>query len=448
MPRQLAALICICLIFYLFWVDHKKGEGISSAIWIPFIWMFLAGSRYVSQWLNLDTPDIAAEAILKGNPVNSIVFALLIIGGVLILYQRKIKWHLFFTQNAWTWLYFVFGAISILWSDYPFVSSKRWVKAIGNVIMVLIILTEGRPYEALGTILRRLSFLLLPLSVLFIKYFPDLGRSYHMGKPMYTGVALQKNGLGQICLLFGIYFSWEFLFNRWKNIGTNKKFHYSIYFIILPMIVWCLYKSNSATSLVCIILAVFIFVLARQPAIIHKPLKILSISFTFIVLFVLMDLTFGLKQNIIHMLGRRPDLTTRVPMWNELLSMVKNPIVGYGFESFWLGYRWNFMKESWGISGQAHNGYIDMYLNLGVIGLFFIFAWILSGLKKVYHDILVDYPSAILRFCFIGVVALYNYTEATFYGVSNMWIIFLLGVIDIQLNNGQHKLRVEADVKN
>ena len=44
--------------------------------------------------------------------------------------------------------------------------------------MVLVILTEKRPYEAVGVILRRLAFLLLPLSVLFIRYYPDLGREY------------------------------------------------------------------------------------------------------------------------------------------------------------------------------------------------------------------------------------------------------------------------------
>ena len=44
--------------------------------------------------------------------------------------------------------------------------------------MVLVLLTERHPYEAIGITLRRLSFLLLPASVLFVRYYPDLGRGY------------------------------------------------------------------------------------------------------------------------------------------------------------------------------------------------------------------------------------------------------------------------------
>lgn len=431
MPPQLAALIFILLILYLFWMDRKKTEGVSSAIWIPFIWMFLAGSRYVSQWLDLGAPAMSADAILEGSPIDRAVFTLLIIAGVLILRQRRINWNALFTQNAWIWLYFVFGAVSFLWSDYPFVSFKRWIKAIGNVIMVLVILTEEHPYEAIGVILRRLAFLLLPLSVLFIKYYPDLGRGYHMGKPMFTGVAGTKNGLGVICLLSAIYFSWNMLISRSEGNASGQSLHYSIYLIIIPMIAWLLYMANSATSLACMVVAVCLFVVGRQPVVVREPRRILAIGIACIVLFGIMELTFDVKDTVITMLGRRPDLTTRVPMWEDLLSMVRNPIVGFGYESFWLGARRQYMVEHWGIVCQAHNGYLEMYLNMGLIGLLFVVGWIISGLKKVQRYLYINYPAAILRLCFIVVVSLFNYTEATFFGVSSLWVLFFLGIIDV-----------------
>ena len=431
MPRQLALFICILLILYLFWMDRKKTEGVSSAIWIPFIWMFLAGSRYVSQWLDLGAPAMSADAILEGSPIDRAVFTLLIIAGVLILRQRRINWNALFTQNAWIWLYFVFGAVSFLWSDYPFVSFKRWIKAIGNVIMVLVILTEEHPYEAIGVILRRLAFLLLPLSVLFIKYYPDLGRGYHMGKPMFTGVAGTKNGLGVICLLSAIYFSWNMLISRSEGNASGQSLHYSIYLIIIPMIAWLLYMANSATSLACMVVAVCLFVVGRQPVVVREPRRILAIGIACIVLFGIMELTFDVKDTVITMLGRRPDLTTRVPMWEDLLSMVRNPIVGFGYESFWLGARRQYMVEHWGIVCQAHNGYLEMYLNMGLIGLLFVVGWIISGLKKVQRYLYINYPAAILRLCFIVVVSLFNYTEATFFGVSSLWVLFFLGIIDV-----------------
>jgi exopolysaccharide production protein ExoQ len=109
------------------------------------------------------------------------------------------------------------------------------------------------------------------------------------------------------------------------------------------------------------------------------------------------------------------------------------------YESFWLGDRQEIVRAKWGIAISAHNGYLDMYLNLGLIGLFFVVCWILSGLRKVARHLVIDYAAAMLRLCFIVVLAFYRWTEATFYGVSIMWVIFMLATIDVpgnmRLNN-------------
>jgi hypothetical protein len=61
---------------------------------------------------------------------------------------------------------------SAAWSDERTVLMKRWVKDLGNPIMALV-----RSYEAIGVVLWRLTFLLRPLSILFITYYPGLGMS-------------------------------------------------------------------------------------------------------------------------------------------------------------------------------------------------------------------------------------------------------------------------------
>lgn len=431
MPPIIAALICILLIIHLFWVDRKNNDGVSKAIWIPLIWMLISGSRFVSYWFNLTPLDNSADSILDGSPIDRAVFTLLIISGVLILRQRSINWKLWFTSNAWIWLYFVFGAVSLLWSDYPFVAFKRLLKALGTVIMVLVILTEELPYVAIGVILKRIAFVLLPISVLFGKYYPELGRTYHFGQPLFTGVATEKNTLGLDCLLSGIYFSWNLFLGRWQVKDARQRLQYSVYFVILPMIAWLFLRANSATSLACLIAAIGIFVVGRQSAIASKPQIILPLSVALIALYGILEIAFDINDTIISILGRRPDLTTRVPMWENLLSMVGNPIVGYGYESFWLGERRTFMYEHWGITSQAHNGYLEMYLNMGLVGLFFVLGWIVSGLKKVQRHLQIDYPVAMLRFCFIIIVVLYNWTEAVFFGNTNMWLLFFLGIMDV-----------------
>ena len=79
-------------------------------------------------------------------------------------------------KNVSILLYFSFCAVSLVWSDFPFIAFKRWIKALGDVEMVLVILTEFGPLGALKRLLTRLGFLLFPLSILFIRYYPDIGR--------------------------------------------------------------------------------------------------------------------------------------------------------------------------------------------------------------------------------------------------------------------------------
>src|SRR5262249_20619080 len=113
-------------------------------LWVPLIWMFLAGSRYVSQWLSLRGPSLSAEAYSEGSPVDRIVFFSLVAIGAFILSCRDIDWGKLFAENKWLVLYLLYCLSSIFWADEPFVLFKRWIKDLGNPIMALLILTEQR----------------------------------------------------------------------------------------------------------------------------------------------------------------------------------------------------------------------------------------------------------------------------------------------------------------
>lgn len=432
MPPLLATILCFILIAYLFWVDRKPVEGVSRAVWIPFLWMFPAASRFYSQWLELgaELTTPGTEAYIEGSPLDRTVFLILMAAGVIVLILRRLNWAELITKNSVIILFFTFGAFSIFWSDYSFVAFKRWVKAFGNVVIILIILTEERPYEALGVILRRLAYLLLPLSVLFVKYYPLIGRSFHRGSPMFHGVTIQKNTLGMICLVFGIYFCWKFLSDRRREVGEKNPLHFSIYLTLLPMIAWLIYKADSATSQACLIAALFILALSQLPPLAARPRSILGVLAVLALFFGFFEFVFGIKDAVIMMLGREPHLTTRVPMWLDLLSMVKNPYIGFGFESFWLGERQEIVRETWRVTMQAHNGYLEMYLNLGLTGLLIMAAWIFSGFKSAARRLALDYHEGLLKLCIVVVVVLYNWTEATFYGVSLVWMMFFFATIE------------------
>ena len=431
MQSILATIICFIFILFLFWKDSKKSDMTSKTLWIPYIWMFLAGSRYVSAWLGVRRSIDLADAYQEGSLIDAVTFFLLIIAGIYILIKRNINWGRLLGQNKLIWFYFIYCGISIFWADYAFVSFKRYFKELGNVIMVLVILTETHPYESIALILRRLSYLLLPLSVLFVKYYPEIGRAYHMGMPMFIGVTNQKNVLGQLCLIAGIYLSWENILNRKKDDKLVKMDSIPDY-ILIGMVIWLLYKSDSATSIICLVVAVIVLYMSSMRVIAKRPGRIINLMIISVCLGLVLDATLDIKTIIIETLGRRPDLTTRVPMWQMLKEMVVNPIFGAGYMSFWSGDRFKIILANLGTEiNNAHNGYLEQYLNLGYIGVAFIGLIILSGLMNVRRYLRHDYSFCILRLCFIVTAVINNYTEASFFGINNLWILLLAVTIDM-----------------
>jgi exopolysaccharide production protein ExoQ len=429
MLPKLATAVCMLFIVYLFWTDLKRPDSRSMALWVPLAWMFLAGSRWVSSWLNLAPTMESANDYAEGSPIDRAVFFGLIVVGILILAGRKIDWQRVVINNKWIILYFLYCLASIAWTDEPTTLMKRWVKELGNPIMALVILTEPRPYVAVGTVLRRLAFLMLPLSLLFIRYYPELGRGYHAdGSPMFTGVGHQKNDLGSMCLLAGIYVFWELLQRGEKTHPAYLRQHKIVAVVLIGLLAWLLHMSDSQTSLVCLVAAVLLLLLGR---IARRPATIFGVLLCAVVAWPLAEM-FNLKELVLSFLGRDPTLTNRTAVWQTLEPFAVNPFVGAGFMSFWTGAR---LEEVWRLIGvpinQAHNGYLEQYLNLGYIGVAFIAVIVLSGLLSVWRHLNDDPAAGILRLCFIVTAVLYNYTEASFYGVNNIWLLLLAGCLEL-----------------
>jgi exopolysaccharide production protein ExoQ len=453
MTPLFATLICIFGIGYLFWMDRGKNDDVSRSVWIPLIWMLLSGSRYASQWLSLGSADGigGTELYSEGSPLDRGLFMCLILAGIWVLGMRRLYWPELFKRNAWIWLFFFYAAISIFWSDDPFLSFKRWVKGGGNLVMALVIATERRPYEALAFILRRLGFLLIPLSVLFIRFYPDIGRSYHMGSPMFTGVCFQKNSLGQLLVIMGTYFCWEFLLRRSNSAGPKKPLHPTVFPIMFLMIAWLLYMAHSATAIVCTGIGVGFLLFCRLPIMVRNPQRMLGYGLFAAVFFVTIDILFDVKGHVIRMLGRESNLTDRTPVWNMVIDIMDNPLIGVGYESFWSGSRlreiWTLMGDSSGGIIQAHNGYIEVYLNLGILGLALLVGGIICGILKVQKQLKTEYEYAALKLSFILVVVINNYTEATYKPVSYYFVLLLVAILDVQYRNTLSKQRAPKSVR-
>jgi len=439
MPPQIALLLCIIFILFLFRIDYKRKSNISIALWIPLIWMMIIGSKMVSHWLYPESSYASADDYLEGSPLDRNVFIALIVAGLFILFKRKINWVQILKNNGFIFFYFLYCGISIVWSDFPFVALKRWIKDIGNLIMVLIVLTDSHPIEAVKTMIRRCAYVLIPLSIVLYKYYPSIGREYHRwsGELMVVGVTTQKNSLGVLCMVCGLYFLWSlFVILLKRNTSINKK-EVFIHILLLVMILWLLKMANSATSLMCFITGVCILGVTRLPSVRknvkHFGVYILCALFLFIILQYSLDLVAIIIQN----LERDVTLTGRTDLWKELFAMGTNPLIGTGYDSFWLGHRMVQLWERWGWHPtEAHNGYIETYLELGLIGVFLLVGLIIVAYRKIKRELISDFEFGRFQLMFLILSLLYNYTESSFKGLQLMWFIFLLNAVKCKFFGG------------
>jgi exopolysaccharide production protein ExoQ len=206
MPPSLALLLWLVLLLALFRFDPAKAPKVSPALWIPTIWLFFMASRDPTQWLSggLADPTLSeAQALEQGDPVNRAISLGLLLLGVLVLASRSFRWGNFFARNKALTAYLVFALISVVWSDFPFPAFKKWFRDLGTYVMVMAVLSDPRPMEAFSVLLRRLGYLLIPLSVVLIKYFPGIARQYDpwTGFATYCGATTTKNMLGELCLV-------------------------------------------------------------------------------------------------------------------------------------------------------------------------------------------------------------------------------------------------------
>jgi exopolysaccharide production protein ExoQ len=436
-----ALIICFIFSLYLLYLDIKNKPNVSFAIWIPLIWLLIISSRMVNLWFAPETGaagQIDVNQISEGNLVDRNIFLILMVIGFLILLKRKISWSGILKNNIWIFLLFAYYALSIIWSDFPYVSFKRYIKAIGCLVMAMIVITEVNPLEAFKTMVRRCSYILIPLSIILIKYFPVYGRYYNRwsGELSITGVTTNKNSLGALCLVCGIVIFSDLLAYLRKQYDYADKKIVLFQLIIFIMLIWLLISCKSATSLMCFIIGIFIFLMTGVPLIKNNTKAIGYYLFAFIILFIIMEFAFNITSIILAGLGRDATLTGRTDLWNDALAMKTNPFIGVGFEAFWLGDRLAFFWDKhWMHPTEIHNGYLETYLSFGIIGVFILITVVISGYKKITNKFVSNFKHARLFFTYYVIILIFNITESAFQPMHLIGFIFLLTVIDYNFSN-------------
>jgi exopolysaccharide production protein ExoQ len=432
LPPTVASWLTIGFIIFLFRRDIREKPDVSGALWLPLIWLVLISSRSFSAWLNIFGLHVSgAASVEEGSPLDAYFYLALATAGFCVLNKRRVRLSEIVRNNGWLIAFLLYCFIAIAWSDFPFVAFKRWIKIFGHPIMALIVLTELDPEEALTRLMKRCAYVVVPVSILFIKFYPPLGRSYDpwTGLQMTNGIAENKNMLGADCLILGYFFFW-YLLQTWKTErSTWRRKELRLIAGFLIGIWWLLSHAHSATSSASLFLGVLVvmFVGIRS---INKSF-VGTYLLAALVLIVAAELAFGISGHFSEALGRGSGLSGRTLLWTSLLELHTNPILGTGFESFWLGERLEKLEGIfYFIPNEAHNGYLETYLDLGLIGVILVIGFFVVTFRKIRLHLFRNFEWGRYRLGFLAMVALYNWTEAAFGTYNAIWFVFYIVAMD------------------
>ncbi len=340
-------------------------------------------------------------------------------------------------RPALLWLLPLLAMLSVLWSDAPTVSFRRAAALLGSSVFGLYLATR----YPLRTLLR----LLLAVSVIAI------GLSFLVGiaLPAYAideigawqGVFGQKNQLGQFMALSAVLWL--------LYVVSVKRHRFLIGFGVLSVVLVIL--SKSATALVLLVTLAAVLILVR----LWRLHYTIALPILTIVAMVSGYIIVGVASNpggVTNVLGKDSGLTGRTQLWSLVWQMIRaRSWFGYGYGGFWLGFQ-GPSAPVWRATGwnppNAHNGFLDLMLDLGIVGLLIFVPVMVVALRNALalarrgHLLDTAFPLLFLIFLLVS-----NITESYLVAYNSLsWVLFVALTIQLHLWwQEEHRPRAHAD---
>ena|ERR1700733_1739586 len=437
MGAQLAFLLFSVGVAGLFYLDRDESVRTSKALWLAVAWTCIAGSRAISSWFG--TPTAGSDGILTstldGSPMDAAIFEILIAAAVVVVLQRRNRAIAFLKASGPVLIYFLYCMISTAWSPIHGPAFKRWTKDVGDLVMVLLIVTEPQPIAALGRFFSRVGFILLPFSVESIRW-GDVGRGFDIdGNPSNVGLTQNKNALGLIVFVISLGALWNIRALLMDKTAPHRTRRLVAQGTLLVFGIWLLQMAHCATAIACFVLGCALMLATSLRAIRNRPARVHALCLG-IILAGGLTLLFGGESTVTGALGRESNLTGRTDIWKASLAAADSPVFGTGFESFW---NTNVEKVAVGLPGfdaktihnlvSAHNGYIEVYLDLGFVGLCLLALILISGYRDAVKSFQRNPQLGGLMLALIVTSAFYSISEVGFRVLTPSWIFLLIAVV-------------------
>jgi exopolysaccharide production protein ExoQ len=202
-------------------------------------------------------------------------------------------------------------------------------------------------------------------SIVFALAFPQYGLDQKSGlQTAWKGIFSAKNYLGNMALFFltaAVSYRGRNCFLRSVRVSQ----------ICLCLTAIAFSRAATAYMLTAVYLVYFVFMKTlhrfRKQDYLVVGMVLLAAAITVAAAIVVWP------DLLVNLLGKDLTLTGRTQIWSAVMdSIVKRPLLGYGYQTFWLGLEGEsyriILAVSW-ILAQAQNGFLDVVLEMGVVGL-------------------------------------------------------------------------------
>jgi exopolysaccharide production protein ExoQ len=326
---------------------------------------------------------------------------------------------------------------SVFWSDEPSITLR---KATALAMSALFGAYLGFRYTTREQL--RLLVWTCSISIVLSFVFSLLG----LGTPVngrdsgWFGVFVHRNVLGRMMVFSTVLFA---IFSR---VHKEQKLEAWLG-ILLSLSLLLLSTSKGSIVYVTVLFCILLLV----PRLRGKLTKVIGVmAFVGVTATAILYLIVTHFEEFTALFDRDPNMTGRIPMWIASAVMaLQRPWLGYGYGAFWQGAEgpslgiWRLM--SWE-TPHAHNGLLNLWLDLGLVGVGLFLAGFLLCLYRAFRHLRANtMPEAIWPFMFLGFLFISNLTESSMVdGNTLFWIVYAAVFISLVPRSG--KMAVPARV--
>lgn len=388
-------------------------------------------------------PDGASE----GSFLRQLVWGSIFLSAALVFIRQPSRRELAIKALPPTLLcLLLFVSASALWSPAPYVSFKRILQIIGVAALGGALIVGGSGTYRIHRLATPVLSIAMLLAMLFSAAFPGFAFS-DIG---FRAFMATKNNFGQFAvfsIIFGI--GALYLDGRYK-------------LVYLPLVIISLVGLGLSKSVAAIaaLAAVAVFFIARaflRSTLPHWWKLLLGGSMALVLVFHVAGVIYGypsirdLLEFVFKATGRDLSLSGRTDLWGLMWTeAMKHPWLGTGYGGFWLGLEGMSGQIAylvrWGYPGQAHNGYLDIFNELGLTGILLLLAFLIAHARNLAclaqsDKKLADFHTAI----FIAILTI-NIAEAAILRTTHFWwMLFVASVFEVA--NLVQESAPQSDVK-